>query len=55
MKNREKWMELCALAAIEQDPQKLIELTHEITRLLDEKEARLKALHTSTDPQKPEA
>ncbi len=42
-------MELCALAAKEQDPQKLMELTREIIRLLDEKEARLKAICTPTD------
>jgi hypothetical protein len=37
----ERWRELCAKAAVEQDPQKLLELTAEITRLLDEKEQRL--------------
>jgi hypothetical protein len=52
MKDHEKWMELCAHAAKEQDPQKLMELTQEIIRLLDEKDARLKALRTA-DPQKP--
>ena len=55
MENREKWMELCTLAAKEQDPQKLMELTQEIIRLLDKKEARLKAMHKATDPQTPEA
>jgi hypothetical protein len=39
--NREKWMELCAQAAIEQDPQKLMELVEQITALLDAKEERL--------------
>ena len=47
-------MELCALAAKEQDPQKLIELTREIIRLLDEKDARLKAMQKPADPQKPQ-
>ena len=42
-------MELCALVAKEQDPQRLMELTREIIRLLDEKEARLKALRPATD------
>ena len=37
MKDREKWMELCRQASIEQDPKKLLELTAEIIRLLDEK------------------
>ena len=41
-------MELCALAATEQDQQKLMELTQEIIRLLDEKDARLKATHKPT-------
>ena len=38
---RERWMELCAQAAIEQDPQKLMELVREINELLEEKERRL--------------
>jgi len=41
MKDRERWMELCRQAAIEQDPKRLLELTAEIIRLLDEKEDRL--------------
>ena len=45
MKNHEKWMELCALAAKEQDPSKLLTLTQEITRLIDEKEQRVKEIH----------
>ena len=40
--NRERWMELCALAAEEQDSDKLLQLTREIDRLLAEKEQRLK-------------
>ena len=43
--NTEKWMELCALAAKEQDPAKLLTLTQEITRLLDEKEQQVKEIH----------
>jgi hypothetical protein len=42
MENHEKWMELCALAAKEQDPAKLLALTKEINRLLYEKEQRVK-------------
>ena len=37
----ERWRTLCEKAAVEQDSQKLLELTREITRLLAEKEARL--------------
>lgn len=32
---QEKWMELCAQAAKEQDPQKLLALVDEINRLLE--------------------
>jgi len=39
---RERWQELCELAAKEQDPDKLFALTQEINRLLEEREARLK-------------
>lgn len=39
--NQERWLELCALAAKEQDPTKLLALTQEINRLLDEKDRRL--------------
>jgi hypothetical protein len=41
MKDREKWMEICRQASVEQDPKRLLELTAEIIRLLDEKEGRL--------------
>jgi hypothetical protein len=40
-KNKERWMELCELAANEQDSQKLSELVAEIDRLLAEKQDRL--------------
>jgi hypothetical protein len=39
--NNERWVELCEKAAVEQDPAKLLELTREINRLLNEKRARL--------------
>lgn len=39
---KERWLELCELAAKEQDPEKLLRLTEEINRLLAEKEERLK-------------
>jgi hypothetical protein len=38
---RERWRELCELAANEQDGEKLLELTAEIDRLLAEKQDRL--------------
>jgi hypothetical protein len=40
-KNKERWMELCELAAVEQDSKKLVALTQEINRLLREKQDRL--------------
>ncbi|HEX4379716.1 MAG TPA: hypothetical protein VH022_06770 [Candidatus Acidoferrum sp.] len=45
--NEERWKQLCELAAKEQDPQKLIELTREINKLLLFKQSRL-----SGDPYK---
>ena len=38
----ERWRMLCAQAAMEQDPKKLLALAEEINRLLHEKEERLK-------------
>ena len=40
--NQERWRELCARAAVEQDAEKLLELTEEIIRLLQEKDDRLR-------------
>lgn len=40
-KVKERWMHLCELAALEQDPEKLMQLVSEINRLLEEKEQRL--------------
>ena len=37
----ERWRELCAKAAVEQDPDELLELTRQISRLLEEKQERL--------------
>jgi hypothetical protein len=39
--NKERWMELCAQAVVEQDPRKLFELAKEINYLLEEEERRL--------------
>ena len=39
--NEERWKLLCELAANEQDPQKLLELTREINQLLLHKQNRL--------------
>ena len=39
--NKNEWRKLCEQAAVEQDPQKLLELAREINRMLEEKEQRL--------------
>ena len=49
MRDKERWQELCAQAAEEQDPVRLMNLVKEINELLDEKEARLKASRTRND------
>jgi hypothetical protein len=40
--DKEKWMELCAQAANEQDPEKLMALIGQIAALLEAKQQRLK-------------
>lgn len=37
-KTKKAWMHVCEQAAIEQDPDKLLELVKEINRVLEEKE-----------------
>lgn len=49
-KKVETWMELCELASKEPDPNKLIALTSEIIRLLDE---RAKGPYGHTGTQEP--
>jgi hypothetical protein len=46
----ERWRTLCEQAAVEQDHDRLMVLIREISGLLDEKEARLKAA-TSIRPE----
>ena len=41
-KTKERWMELCEQAAVEQDPDTMLKLMTEINRLLFEKEERVK-------------
>jgi hypothetical protein len=40
-KAKERWIELCEQAAVEQDSKKLMKLIQEIDRLLREKQERL--------------
>jgi hypothetical protein len=42
--NKERWIQLCEQATVEQDPAKLLELVNELNALLEEKESRLAAL-----------
>ena len=37
----ERWMKLCAQVAVEQDPDKVLELVKEINELLQQKERRI--------------
>ena len=41
-KTEEPWMQFCEQAAVEQDPEKLMQLVKEINRMLEEKENRLR-------------
>ena len=41
--HQDEWIKLCEQAAVEQDPEKLMALTREICRLLDEREKVLKS------------
>jgi hypothetical protein len=41
LKNRERWLELCALAAEEQNHTELMKLVAEISALLEAKQRRL--------------
>jgi len=52
--NEERWREVCEQVAVEQDPKKLVELTTEIYRLLEEKRRRLqRKLMDATLPRVP--
>jgi len=55
LENKERWLELCALAAVEQDHTKLMELVAEIAALLEAKEQRLKAKTSITPSPTPDS
>lgn len=40
MEKSQRWRELCAQAAVEKDPDRLMQLVAEISRLFDEEHAR---------------
>ena len=50
---KERWFQLAQLAAVEQDPDKLIALVQEINRLLEEKEQRLHQRRSGAGPIQP--
>jgi hypothetical protein len=51
MKEKEElWKQLCAQATVEQDPQKLLELTRQINELLLGKQRRLEQEHPPKKP-----
>jgi hypothetical protein len=49
MHGDERWLKLCAEAAAEQNPERLMHLTKEVLRLLDEREAQMKANRERND------
>jgi len=50
VQSRERWIELCERAAVEQDAKKLLELVSEINRLFEAREERLAAKSESKLP-----
>jgi hypothetical protein len=51
--NKERWRVLCAQAAVEQDPEKLLELVKEIDAMLAAKEERLLKARRPDKPDTP--
>ena len=49
MPEQEAWVELCRAAMNEKDPDKLLKLTEEINRLLEEREQRLRKRQSDPD------
>jgi hypothetical protein len=47
---RERFLELCGLAANEEDPHRLLEFVREINNLLEAKEERLKQRRSPDSP-----
>jgi len=47
--HKQEWMRLCELASKEQDPEKLMELVREITRLLEERERAVTARKSTSE------
>lgn len=47
--HKQEWMRLCELASKEQDPEKLMALVREITRLLEERDVAIKARRSTSE------
>ena len=50
---KERWLEICERVAIEQDPDKFLQLVRELNDLLEEKQNRIRALRKPTEKQRP--
>ena len=50
MNNNEDWQELCREAAVEQDPDRLLQLTRRINEILLAKEERLRKRGDAINP-----
>ena len=48
-KTKERWLQLCEQAAVEQDPDRLLKLVNEISRMLDEKNKRVQQQYSSIE------
>lgn len=53
MEKSQRWRDLCAQAAMEKDPNRLMELVAEISRLFDEEHARIHPSQRNEDPAPP--
>jgi hypothetical protein len=50
---KERWLQLCEKAAVEQDPEKLLKLVNEIARILGEKQQRVVKQYSQQESAKP--
>ena len=46
-KTKERWIELCEQAVVEQDDEKLMRLIDEINRMLEQKDERLRCAQST--------
>jgi hypothetical protein len=48
-RNKRRWSDLCGEAEVEEDLEKLRKLAEQITRILDDEQARLKGLRIKSE------